>query len=432
MNNGRLIKGFSLVETSIVLLILGVFIGILASFLPQTNEVKLEAENIKKMNQIEEAIKAFVQFNRRLPCPADITLAPNTANFAVEASNCNTTIAGDITLGTVFLRIGMIPVRTLGLPDEYAFDVWGNRIRFGMVRELAYNTGTTNFNNFDDNFTAMSPNVRTFEIRDNAGNAINPANSFSAPVLNNSVAYVLLSHGENGNGAVPYIGGASPACPASGLLDQENCNADRIFRDTIFSKETSNYFDDYIRWKTYNQLLVDSGLLGNANQLTDNSDVAILTFFNTNATPDQNTGVGTASGGWRPRSYNTVVRNFTLNPLVATDPAEGVFTLTPGVYQIYAHGYYTTGSSLIDIAYRIRNAAGVPEAVQCNGVITRLQSNYDSVLGTSCSFTITKNNPIRVEIMPGTNEATTRYANNRSVGGITNYNYFIINIIRLR
>ena len=69
---------------------------------------------------------------------------------------------------------------------------------------------------------------------------------------------------------------------------------------------------------------------------------------------------------------------------------------------------------------------------RCNGVITRLQSNYDSVLGTSCSFTITKNNPIRVEIMPGTNEATTRYANNRSVGGITNYNYFIINIIRLR
>lgn len=425
------IRGFSLVETAMSLIILSAVVVITLSVVPITNKVELEKLNTKKMQEIETAITAFVQYNRRLPCPADITIAPNTSGFAVEGTNCNTDISGDIALGTVSLRIGMIPVRTLGLPDSYAFDAWGNRIRYAMVKELAFSTGTRNFNNFDTNYTNMSPNTRTFEIRDLIGNAINPVSTLSALLINNTIAYVLLSHGENGNGAVPFSGGTPPACPASGLLDQENCNADRIFRDTIFSTASSNYFDDFIRWKTYNQLRINAGLIGNGNQLTDSSDVAILTFFNTNPTPDQNTGIGSPIGVWRPRAYNTVVRNFAVNPLIATNPAEGIFTLPAGVYHIYAHGYYTTGSSLIDISYRILSLSG-SENFLCSGVITRIQSNYDSTLGASCAFTITRNADIRVEMVMGVHEATTRYANNRNVASTTNHNYFIINITRLR
>lgn len=445
----KLIKGFSLVEMAIIIVIASLFTGLILMTAPVSTQTSQIEANNKKFDEIEKALNQFVRVNRRLPCSADITIDPNSGSFGFEQTNCSTTIPGDFELTpAVRVRNGMVPVRTLGLPDDYAFDTWGNRIRYIVLSPLAATAPfpVPNFITFLNFFTVFDPNTRPIQILNASGNAINKANIYTAPTENNTVAYVLLSHGENGNGAVPYAGGAVPACPASGLLDQENCNGDANFRDASLSFSGSNYFDDIIRWKTFNQLRIDSGVqhmdssgsnvgygfhVDTAAIIPNNADTARLTRqYNaefTNNTLGISSISGFAANTWMARGYNTLEKNFRIMPLIQTNPAAGQFTLQPGKYRISAQGYlFTTANT--NIAYRIVN---VTSGETRTGTIMTINANTHDNHGVQGVFDVTVNSVFRVEVMVSLYNGSTRFVNNINLASSTAWNYFEIEITRI-
>ena len=78
--------GFSLIAVSILITVAAL---IFVSVLPgqeagDTNQKALN--NTKKLERVEEAMRSFMAFQGRRPCPADGQYAEGTANFGLEAA----------------------------------------------------------------------------------------------------------------------------------------------------------------------------------------------------------------------------------------------------------------------------------------------------------------------------------------------------------
>src|SRR5258708_7516387 len=94
-------QGFTLLELSIVLLIMSVMAAGLMTVMAQNARNERIDELNKKMDAIENALIAFRRANNRLPCPADGTTLITAANFGVEAVN-----PGSCTTGATFNSYG--------------------------------------------------------------------------------------------------------------------------------------------------------------------------------------------------------------------------------------------------------------------------------------------------------------------------------------
>ncbi|MEQ1790238.1 MAG: prepilin-type N-terminal cleavage/methylation domain-containing protein [Rickettsiales bacterium] len=214
--------GFSLIELSAVLLILGLMIGGIMAVLTQDARRSKQTELALKIDAIEQAIGAFVKKNNRLPCPADGTYSVSSANFGVSGGTagdgtCTTgaTYDGngirtsDATPPTANFSItniagGVIPIRSLGLSDEYAFDPWGGRFTYAADKRL---TATDSF------FTYSSINTTGgITVNDNDGNTR----------LSNAIA-VVISHGQNGHGTF-QLSGARKNAGSTNANELLNCN----------------------------------------------------------------------------------------------------------------------------------------------------------------------------------------------------------------
>lgn len=226
--------GFTMVEISVVLLILGLLSYFSSTlFLTYFKKLTLQ-ETESKITEIVAAINEFVEINGRYPCVAQPFLLTNNANFGFEigadgVNDCTTAPNANGTLQNGGVRIGAVPIRTIGLPDDYSYDAWGNRFTYAVTENLA------TIANFDRNGGVIT-------VIDSGGNA-----SVSPPPGNTS-HYVVISHGEDGSGAIPAEAVARSACPGAGQLDGENCDNDATFRSTILRSYNNgvNYFDDYI------------------------------------------------------------------------------------------------------------------------------------------------------------------------------------------
>lgn len=101
---------------------------------------------------------------------------------------------------------GIVPTKTLRLPDGYAFDGWGRRIMYAV----------------DTNFTANNA-FSSIALGDATGRLAIKDASGAARVKN--AAYVLLSSGANGHGAYPRVGGGTRIKTNSANTDElENCD----------------------------------------------------------------------------------------------------------------------------------------------------------------------------------------------------------------
>ena len=171
--------GFSLVELSIVVAIIGV-VSVLgleaaANFVNRTNG----AVTKERLLVLDDAIVRFFKIYGRLPCPADRTLAPSSTSYGLENCALATIAAPSASNGIMF---GALPFRALNIPMNLSVDGFGSKINYAVTKNLTIaGTGVGQFgfkqdyaytacNSGTDTLTvASTPNIYTGALIYDAG-----------------------------------------------------------------------------------------------------------------------------------------------------------------------------------------------------------------------------------------------------------------------
>ena len=233
-------KGFTLIEIAMVLAVGGLLIASFSSYLLNFHKLAQQKDMRNRMSIITTAVQEFLEVNGRMPCPASLTDGIDTANFGREVSDAATLCNAVPTGGGVFVsgsganRVikGAVPVRTLNLPDDYIFDVYGNRFTFAVTANQA-TVGLT----FSDNDGAII-------VRDSGGTTIVPDAAAIPPIP--GASFIIVSHGRNRHGGYSSEGLLFGDCTDGSTDEQENCNNNRTYVDTMLIGDD---FDDFVSFK---------------------------------------------------------------------------------------------------------------------------------------------------------------------------------------
>ncbi|GAA0597533.1 type II secretion system protein [Caenispirillum bisanense] len=208
-------RGFTLIEMSIVLIIFGILVGGgLLAMNPLLDRTRVR-QTQANMDQIEDALLLYVMRFQRLPCPADASQAANAGQEARNAGGCNIGNADN----------GVIPWVTLGLPDTVSLDGWNRRFSYFVATPAA---------------NALQRVGNVFPEYNNAAGGLEVRNGANlATPDTDRAAYVLVSHGKNGEGAFP-VGSTSRVGDRS-APEGDNTDSSNLFREDAG--------DDIVRWR---------------------------------------------------------------------------------------------------------------------------------------------------------------------------------------
>jgi len=269
-------KGFSLIELSIALVVIGLLV---TPFLQQYN-------NFIMTNRVEQGQGAivtvsaatgdFLEANGRYPCPADPRLVPGDVGHGVEicppimpagpapgvcppgsplppGGICRTLGRdADGFGGGDPILIGAVPYVTLGITIDSTIDGWSRKLAYVVTESLA-------------------SDQRPYDVlpHNDAWGAISVENEFGSSKVNvvlgpGGQPFVLVSYGENGAGAYTTSGALVAPCPAIGT-EVENCDNDDLFiaLNTAKSRYMApgvNYIDDMVS----TLLLTNQGIWSNS------------------------------------------------------------------------------------------------------------------------------------------------------------------------
>ena len=239
------LRGFSLLQTSIILMVAALVMTSLIAGQGSGDANQKLLDSIDRLNKVEDGMARFMAQQGRLPCPADGQYDVNDVNFGWEAGYTSPSVGGckggvpSAPLGpdaTGLVVAGAIPTKTLGLPDEYAFDAWGRRPTYTV------DVRATN--------TASCTSLRTGGIQ------IKTRNPAGAIANTDGVMHAYTIHGPGGYGAWPAQGSNLAGRINTGIADsdkQNNAGVDASFAysaanftNSIYSKDRTATFDDIV------------------------------------------------------------------------------------------------------------------------------------------------------------------------------------------
>lgn len=285
-------SGFTLVEIAVVTLIAGMLMaGAIVMMKPYFDSAQKNATKYK-LEQIGQALALYYQNYKRLPCPADPN--PSVEPFGsprlsgVNGTDWQNTCGTSPVLADF---MGVLPFRVLGLEEENARDSYGNMITYAvspvlagyqstnrvheMCRTSTWIKGGVNQNPAKARFCCPNNvglgNVVIRDARSAMGTTIftrvHSTTGYSADVNSlvtsatpgsEIIAYILVSHGPNGDGAVidrsdEFV----PLSARSGAHEGSNWHDGNISFITRPETRTedNNYFDDIIYWRTNHQIV---------------------------------------------------------------------------------------------------------------------------------------------------------------------------------
>ena len=228
-------RGFTLIEMAIVLIIITILIGGLAVPLSAQIQARRIAETNKTLEDARGAVIGYAithpaaANSRHLPCP-DID-GNGTEDRAVNV--CSNIVNG--------IASGFLPWVDLGVASQ---DAQGNRLGYAVMAVLA-DSGT----GFSTASIAPVNPLVTCTV-----NTCDP----NSPDVANNLAFMLVSHGQNGWGAqnINNPAGTLLAAP-TGPDEAANLDADRIYvsRAPTQVGVAAGEFDDLLTWISFPQLI---------------------------------------------------------------------------------------------------------------------------------------------------------------------------------
>ena len=199
-------RAFSLLELSVVLVIVGLVAGVALSFKQSAGGADCLEVTKGQLETINIAVKRYISTNDRLPLPALRTVGVEDPQYGREANIAalNKDASGQVAYGA-------LPFQVLGLAPSYASDCWGNKFTYAATISL---TETDPI--YGTKFNIPIPN----EIF----GAITLKTSASTTV-STTAAYAVVSHGLNATGAVKanYAGNNAKWCSLGSGIESENC-----------------------------------------------------------------------------------------------------------------------------------------------------------------------------------------------------------------
>lgn len=322
-NKKRINRAFSLLELSIVILIISIFIsGIMYAGIGASNiaRTKVTTDRIK---EIYNAFGSYLSINGRMPCPAPITDVKSSANYgnsrADGLGNCNQ-INTAARLSGIYvssnLIYGMLPVQDLKLSFDMAEDGFGSKFAYIVdQRFTGFRGNGSTTNNFSNAPATKTDNSNADIIR--IQEAIDSSNSQN---ITSDAAFVIISYGANKFGA--YLADSSRQNSRStDSHEQENDLNSGSFDSNFFAfSKRSDVFDDIVFYKTKKDIIVDFSLYSLVtckSSGTNSNDVYIKT----------NTTLAIDLATWPEAEYGQIVS--ATNKCLTTDSGYNRVTVSP-------------------------------------------------------------------------------------------------------
>ncbi len=228
-------RGFTLIELSIVIVIIGLLTAGVMQMYSNYIEQKGLTVTQDNIDNAQDKIMAFQQKYGFFPCPAERTPPGDIAGNV--ASNCNAPAAnGNVSTGGV--RIGLLPMfvpvdvngnGTIEAGEgeviangRDAFDGYNTRLTYAVTENMAKDAAT---------YAATA--TGSVQIEKDGGAAIN------AP-------FIILSHGQSRQGGYT-ASGARITCDNSKVSKFANCDDNAVFAEVtnkVFDDKSVNYMDE--------------------------------------------------------------------------------------------------------------------------------------------------------------------------------------------
>lgn len=251
MRQKKVKKAFSLIELSIVIVIVSILVtGALSTSVTAINNAKIKVTE-DRISQIYNALGVFLLKNGRLPCPASVLLTKSGTDTSYGAEKGTAGTCAGSSTGTYSsttstnLVYGAVPFQTLGLPIEMGED--------GFESKIAYIV--------DKRFTSSS----TFGTTTATGIiTVLEKPAATSQTSTSDAIFVLVGYGANESGAYP-ANSASQNTPLSTDTSEQSNDAVVVVSTTtatftdsfVASSGNSDVFDDVVFYKTRDQMLQD-------------------------------------------------------------------------------------------------------------------------------------------------------------------------------
>lgn len=239
-------RGFSLIELAVVLVIVGLLLGGGIAAFTATMEQTRRTDQDQQLKLVREALYGFAMRNRHLPC-ADIDHPPDGVENRRSDGNC---MSG--------AKNGAIPWVTLGMARR---DAWGYTLYYAVTTNP--NPATT----IEDYADRPASDESSFELDARANLRVEDG---SGTAIAQEIPAVVVSFGAQG-GQVWTDGGfhcPGDGSPAEGFsaAETENCDGDQTFVEAGYrgSDAEKGRFDDMVIWLPDTVLkarMVDAGRL---------------------------------------------------------------------------------------------------------------------------------------------------------------------------
>ncbi len=212
-------QGFTLLEMSIVLLIMGLLLGSVMRPMGSRIIERQRSETLSQLSTIREALIGYASVHHRLPCP--ITTAAASLQSAV--SECNQ-------------MHGFVPAAVLGITGHYdatglLVDSWGAPIQYHVSLSDADSDGLADF-------------TTAHEMRDVSMQRLVP----ELEVCNNAACSQLRAN------RLPAVLVSTGASQSASSDEAENQNSDNRFVSRDIDMVGADQFDDIVLWLSGNIL----------------------------------------------------------------------------------------------------------------------------------------------------------------------------------